>query len=1077
MAGSRRASLVSNRARLRALGAWTPSVAVVVAILAFYAWSLHDPTAFNFTNLRQEYYSLQVHGWAKGSLALDALPHPDLQVEYPNRITKEAPYLLDASYYEGRYHLYFGPVPALVLMLPYHLITGYDLAESFVAWVFMSAGFLLSIFWLMHALGGRMDRDSARRWFPAAILGLGLASAVPTALSRPLFYEVAIASGYAFSQASLLALVLAARQPHRALLWLTLASLGTGLAAGSRPNLMIGAAVLLPLSGIVLWRRGPRTLRSALGFMAAGGIPAGLIAAALLGYNHARFDRAWEFGNTLQLGANPQGFGFTLGAWWHNLQLYYFTLPSVDWYFPFVAPGAEPSRPTGYFGVEELIGQSVLLPAATATAICAWILARRRRAAHETISAILGLIAIASLVNFCLVAATGVRANRYLLDFQPPLLALAAFVMMVSLSDRAAALRRFGRFLACSLLAAAAFNSLASLQAGEQFRLQDPAGYAAVERWTNRLVAPVMRLFGPEPGGQRYRITFPADASRRVEPLLVAGGPATNDALTIEFLDPGQARLGFTHRIYGTVHGPAFAYRPATSSVLRVHLGTLYPPIEHPWYGDLPIAEQYGLRQHAAVWLDDRPVLLAPSPTHVASPARTAVGQTNYPPQAGSRFSGALELIGPDPMRETVSAATPFDAVVTFPAARAGQREPILTYGSHTGSVGDAIFVEYHGPDRLRFGYDASGQIAFSPEIQLDLTSRHRLGIEARAGRPESGFPGAIRLTLNGDLVWSAPLWNREIAGASWLAFVNPRLSTSCRTQFTGVIHELVAGPGAPPTSGGRLELPAFRLRTAPSGAGLTTAIAGWTLPSGERAHLAIETDPAGAASVVWRDAGSEARATLLSEAGQANRLVLVPHQDGFALLQDSAVLLRHRTPFFQRGSPSLWVGGESPRIGVFVGNDRLTLVPGREVVPRAPPADRGNTVAAITLVLPTGKDGSSEPLLVAGAPGRADSLYVRYVNPGRIILGFDHWGGPGAESPPITVDPERVLRVRIDLAPLADNPVDLSSDLRVFIDGTLVWATQVVRYAHPDGAWIVGENPVGLSTSSPRFSGIILGP
>jgi hypothetical protein len=242
--------------------------ALAVAVVAFYAWSLHVPSWPGLRETQSDYYALQVHGWRKGTLAMDVAPHPDLRVEYPNRITHAAPFLLDASYYQGKYYLYFGPVPALVLLLPYNLVTGWDLPLPLVALLFAAAGFGLSVAWF---------RVLQREFFPSApvllqfvgMAVLGLGNLAPVVLVRPLFYEVAALAGYAFTQAGLLAATLAWLRPARAGRWLLAASLCAGLAAGCRPNLIVGAAVYLPLT---VARRSPRAPAACRGRPARGAL-------------------------------------------------------------------------------------------------------------------------------------------------------------------------------------------------------------------------------------------------------------------------------------------------------------------------------------------------------------------------------------------------------------------------------------------------------------------------------------------------------------------------------------------------------------------------------------------------------------------------------------------------------------------------------------------------------------------------------------------------------------------------------------------------------------------------------------
>ncbi len=619
---------------------------------------------------------------------MDVEPHPDLKVEFPNRMIGSAPYLLDASYYEGKYYLYFGPVPALLLLLPYHLITGYDLPEPIAATFFVTLGLTLSVLWL-YVLATRVLRlDPAPLAFGLCILALGLVNVAPATLVRPLFYEIAVGAGYAFTQASLLAVTLAFIRSGQSLRWLAIASLFAGFAAGSRPNLIVGAAFLLPLSVAGIWLRSERSPRTLILLLGAAGLPVALMVGGLLGYNYARFDRWFEFGNNLQLGANPHGFGFTLANFWHNLQLYYLTVPSIDWYFPFFAPGTEPPRPEGYFGVEEAHGQLVLIPAI----ILALVIGAARRTGlfrADTGMWIIAITLVATLVNFALVASSGVRTNRYMMDFQPGLVVMIALATNAALSDPRRWLRFAGGLSAVLLLCASAYNVLISFHAGQRFLLLDPAGYSAIERRINSLVAPLFARVGPAPGEQQWTVKFPENVTNRLEPLLVAGSISGHDALYIEFLDLGRARLHFEHSPHGLIPGPAFSYEPGQVANMTLRLGTLFPPLHHAWYQTLPVTAQQHLRREISVFLGDQAILLAHAATYPSTLANATVGAKGIGLRGESFFSGTIiSERSPGPPAEEPAKADSGDYLVTLPAGMIGHAEPLLAYGSEVVRMG-----------------------------------------------------------------------------------------------------------------------------------------------------------------------------------------------------------------------------------------------------------------------------------------------------------------------------------------------------------------------------------------------------
>ena len=68
-----------------------------------------------------DYFNLLVRGFRKGHLYLDRAPAPELAaLKDPYDPAQNDRYrLADATYFQGRYYLYFGAAPAVVLLWPY----------------------------------------------------------------------------------------------------------------------------------------------------------------------------------------------------------------------------------------------------------------------------------------------------------------------------------------------------------------------------------------------------------------------------------------------------------------------------------------------------------------------------------------------------------------------------------------------------------------------------------------------------------------------------------------------------------------------------------------------------------------------------------------------------------------------------------------------------------------------------------------------------------------------------------------------------------------------------------------------
>src|SRR5438270_814748 len=251
------------------------------------------------------YYSQLAAAFRHGQLSLLTPPKPELlALRDPYMPELNAPYRMhDVSLYRGRYYLYFGPVPALVLHLPFHLLTGYYPMDGLAVLIFLMAGLA---FWLavFHSAIGKWFPHINVLWTLAGGLAIAFCSTGPFVLARPAVYEVCLASAYCFTAIFFKALMSAVTGGA----WrrnLLAAGVALSLAIASRPP----AVLILPLAAAaLLWRPGcadrrrspaswPGRVRQLLPFLIPLTVAGGLLAT----YNYLRFENPLQFGNAYQL--------------------------------------------------------------------------------------------------------------------------------------------------------------------------------------------------------------------------------------------------------------------------------------------------------------------------------------------------------------------------------------------------------------------------------------------------------------------------------------------------------------------------------------------------------------------------------------------------------------------------------------------------------------------------------------------------------------------------------------------------------------------------------------------------------
>jgi hypothetical protein len=359
--------------------------------------------------------------------------------------------LHDFSYYRGRLYLYFGAAPALLVFIPWHLLTWGWLPHWAAVVLLCSAGVLVNLS-LVRAVR-RSAFPQAPPWADAAcVLVLGFGSYGPLLAARADVWEIPIAASYLMVSVALRCLWEALSGGPRTARWIAAASAALGVAFASRPTALADAAILL----VPLLSAGPR---QRLRDWAAAVVPIGLCGAAVAAYNALRFGSAFDFGQRWQLASVyvARITTFSPGYVASNLRLY--LLQPVRWAAPFPYAHEPPLStlkamlPPGHGGVEQISGLLLYAPVlwaclAVPVAVRWWGGGRRL----ALIAAAAAAVAVASLALLSFFFGT---CSRYQFEFAPAL-ALLASLGIVALESRPAGPARTA--LRCAWAAALAFT-------------------------------------------------------------------------------------------------------------------------------------------------------------------------------------------------------------------------------------------------------------------------------------------------------------------------------------------------------------------------------------------------------------------------------------------------------------------------------------------------------------------------------------------------------------------------------------------------------------------------------------------
>ncbi len=268
-----------------------PALLLVIALYFWFITVSRDTTS--------NYYALLASSFQQGELSLSLRPDPALlalENPYDPAARQGIDVPLDLSLYNGKFYLYWGPAPSLLLM-PVKMLFHGQIPDVYLLFVFV-CGLFLSQCLLIMQLWERFFPATPKWMVSLSILVSGFISPILWLLTRPKIYEAAIASGQFFFVTGLFAAYTALDRPTPSSWRLVLAGMFWSLAVGTR-SVLVFPVVFMTLM-VIAWFY--KLYRRSLLKLIAGLIPLGtpLVFGAVVfaWYNWARFGSISETGFT-----------------------------------------------------------------------------------------------------------------------------------------------------------------------------------------------------------------------------------------------------------------------------------------------------------------------------------------------------------------------------------------------------------------------------------------------------------------------------------------------------------------------------------------------------------------------------------------------------------------------------------------------------------------------------------------------------------------------------------------------------------------------------------------------------------
>ena len=394
-------------------------VVVTVAVVVISCGvTTYKAASMNMGVAEHQYYEL-AQAFAEGHVYLDAEPSEELLAmdnpyDHNLRGALDVEALWDHALFEGKYYVYFGPLPCLLYFLPYYLITG--------GGEFPVAGATLITMAILCLGLMRLAYSTCRRWFAGCsqatfiyiVATLVAGSWIAYSAIRPGHYALPILLGLALMVWGV-ALIIEATAQKRIKTGRAVVGAGLlGLIITSRPQLLLGGVIAIILLVQHMREYG---VKGDVKPLLLAIIPVVVFFAAQGLYNHARFGSYFDFGANYNLTTNDMTKrGFDIDRTPAALLFYLFEPPSVNVALPFFRGVDTESYYYGVSITEKMLGgifwlTPLLLP------IFAPVLGRYRRILGGQRLTLVIVCAISALILVVFDANGAGILPRYFMDF------------------------------------------------------------------------------------------------------------------------------------------------------------------------------------------------------------------------------------------------------------------------------------------------------------------------------------------------------------------------------------------------------------------------------------------------------------------------------------------------------------------------------------------------------------------------------------------------------------------------------------------------------------------------------------
>ena len=352
-----------------------------------------------------------------------------------SELEREVDYKWDTAYYKGKFYVYFGILPALLIFLPYNLLTGKYLKLSVVTYGFSIFIFILLKEILLKLLSRYFEKIKFKNvvYYLIALLS-GTLIFYANGMSR--FYEVVIIAGLYFVLQGInfiLNSIENKKNKHLNIFW---GCLCLALSVACRPTDLLASILIVPYL-IKLFvdyiKQIKNNKKNLIKLILAVAIPYIVVGALLMWYNYERFENPFDFGSKYQLTINNMvALKSRIASIPVGIMCNLFSIPKFILDFPFITHSNDIGIFYGYYYIENMIG-GVFAMAPICLSIL-FIAKFNKKIKNKELKLVVNFLVVLGILFAIISTAIAGSNQRYLIDYTW-MLVLAGILIFESFHD------------------------------------------------------------------------------------------------------------------------------------------------------------------------------------------------------------------------------------------------------------------------------------------------------------------------------------------------------------------------------------------------------------------------------------------------------------------------------------------------------------------------------------------------------------------------------------------------------------------------------------------------------------------